>query len=229
MKYLIVNGDDFGASAGINRAIMEAHGHGILTSTSLMVTMPWAEQAALMSRTMLNLSVGLHVHLADKGRDAERRSFAGCAAQLWRQLRRFKELLGRLPAHLDSHHNIHHIPKLLPYFLDLAQEDHLPLRRYSPVRYFAQFYGQWDGETHLEQISVESLQRMLRTQIHAGITELSCHPGYCDRATDTGYVVEREAELRTLCDLRIRQVLAEQQIRLISFADLEQLLAQVPE
>src|SRR5690242_17195296 len=173
MKYLIVNGDDFGASAGINRGIMEAHQHGILTSTSLMVNMPFAEQAASMSRTMPKLSVGLHVHL-DKGRDAEEHSFADCAAQLRRQLCRFEELLGRGPTHLDSHHNVHQAPELLPYFLDLGQQYRVPLRGYSPVQYFAQFYGQWNGETHLEQISVESLQRMLRTQIHAGITELSC-------------------------------------------------------
>src|SRR5947199_10468 len=36
MRYLIVNGDDFGASPAINRGIMEAHLHGILTSTSIL-------------------------------------------------------------------------------------------------------------------------------------------------------------------------------------------------
>ena len=40
MKYLIVNGDDFGASRGINRGILEAHQDGILTSTSLFVDRP---------------------------------------------------------------------------------------------------------------------------------------------------------------------------------------------
>jgi hypothetical protein len=33
-KYLIVNADDFGQSPGINRGIIEAHEHGILTSAS---------------------------------------------------------------------------------------------------------------------------------------------------------------------------------------------------
>ena len=37
MKYLIVNADDFGASPGITRGILEAHADGILTSTSMMV------------------------------------------------------------------------------------------------------------------------------------------------------------------------------------------------
>ena len=42
MKCLIVNGDDFGASRGINRGILEAHRSGILTSTSLLVNTPWS-------------------------------------------------------------------------------------------------------------------------------------------------------------------------------------------
>ena len=43
MRYLIVNGDDFGLSPGVSRGIIEAHRHGILTSTSLMVDRPAAE------------------------------------------------------------------------------------------------------------------------------------------------------------------------------------------
>ena len=38
MKYLIVNADDFGASDGINRGIVDGHRQGIVTSTSAMVT-----------------------------------------------------------------------------------------------------------------------------------------------------------------------------------------------
>ena len=38
-KYLIVNADDFGASAGVNRGILECHTRGVVTSTSLMVAL----------------------------------------------------------------------------------------------------------------------------------------------------------------------------------------------
>src|SRR5437667_12321175 len=64
MKYLIVNGDDFGASPGINRGIIEAHCHGILTSASLMVNMPGAEEAVALSSYLPRLSVGLHVDIS---------------------------------------------------------------------------------------------------------------------------------------------------------------------
>jgi chitin disaccharide deacetylase len=130
------------------------------------------------------------------------------------------ELVGQLPSHLDAHHNAHHDPCLRPAFLELARQHRLPLRGYSPVRYFAKFYGQWDGVTHLEQVSVESLVRMLKTEVGEGWTELSCHPGYVDSDWSSGYSQEREAELRTLCDPRVRAALEERQIRLVNFHDL---------
>jgi predicted glycoside hydrolase/deacetylase ChbG (UPF0249 family) len=96
----------------------------------------------------------------------------------------------------------------------------LPLREHSPVRYFSKFYGQWDGETHLEQIGVANLQRMLRMEIHDGFTELSCHPGYPDPAFRSAYCREREVELRTLCDADVGDALGELGIRLIGYRDL---------
>ena len=56
----------------------------------------------------------------------------------------------------------------------------LPLREYSPVRYRSSFYGQWDGETHPEQISLENLLQMLQCELPDGFAELSCHPGWID-------------------------------------------------
>jgi len=226
MKYLIVNADDFGASRGINRGIIEAHRRGILTSTSLIVDARWSEEAAVLSRAVPDLSVGLHVHLTTKGEYSTScpDDNDDCRAELYRQFSRFQELMGRSPTHLDSHHNIHRQPRLLPQFLDLARQYGLPLREHSPVRYFSKFYGQWGGETHLKQISVESLMRMLEIDVQEGITELSCHPGYRDTDFSSGYSAERETEVRTLCDPIIGQVLAEQSIQLVSFHDLVDLL-----
>jgi len=220
MKYLIVNGDDFGASRGINRGIMEAHQQGVLTSTSLLVNSQAATEAVALSRAAPNLSVGLH---ADLRRELEG-SRSVEAAPVWEELRaqlaRFEQLLGRPPTHLDAHHNLHRDTRALPHFLKLAGDFGLTLREHSPVRYFSSFYGQWAGETHPEQISVESLLRMLETDIVDGITELSCHPGYVEPDYLTGYRLERETELRTLCDPRIRQALVDQSIQLISYRDL---------
>ena len=222
MKWLIVNGDDFGASPGINRGIIAAHRCGILTSTSLIVNVPWSEEAVRLSRAVPALSVGLHAHIICAGREGATGPIDDdrCRAELHRQFFYFQALLGRPPTHLDSHHNVHRDPRLRPHFFDLARQYGLPLREHSPVHYFSKFYGQWGGETHLEQISVESLIWMLKTELQEGVTELSCHPGYVDSDFPSSYSAERETELRTLCDPLIRQVLAEQSIQLVSFSDL---------
>lgn len=219
MKYLIVNADDFGASRGINRGIIEAHDHGIVTSTSLDVTAPWSAEAAERARAHPELGVGLHVHLGGwTGEPAIDPDDAECCrAELYRQLRRFGELMGCPPTHLDSHRNVHRDARLLPHFLEVAERYRLPLREHSPARYFSKFYGRWNGETHPEQIGVENLLRMMDTEVGEGHTELSCHPGYADPELRSEYAGERDIELRTLCDPTVRSALAEHHIELITF------------
>jgi len=224
MKRLIVNADDFGAGRGINRGVVEAHRDGILTSASLMVEMPGSEEAARLAATLPNLSVGLHAVLTEEEGaplvefdDGER-----CRAELDRQIRRFTQLTGEVPTHLDSHHNVHRDPRLLPLFLELAEEYRLPLRGHSAGRYFAAFYGQWDGgEVHLEWISPASLVRMLSVDIGPGVTELGCHPGYVASDFLSSYSDEREVELRTLCDPAVRDAIGALGIALINFTDPE--------
>src|SRR5436190_9194776 len=146
-RYLIVNGDDFGASRGINRGIVEAYSRGILTSTSLLVDSPWSTEAAELARNLSQLSVGLHVDLASRWYET---SDALCD-ELQRQFSRFSKLLGHPPTHLDSHRNVHRRAEFLPSFLEFAEQNGLPLREHSAVHYFSKFYGQWNGEQHLEQ------------------------------------------------------------------------------
>src|ERR671930_1629409 len=113
VRYLIVNADDFGATRGINRGIIEAHLHGVVTSTSLMVTTPWCEDAVRLARTAPDLGVGLHVDLSGAVPADAHLDEQGCAAELQRQLLLFEAMTGRCPTHLDSHHNSHRVPRLL--------------------------------------------------------------------------------------------------------------------
>jgi predicted glycoside hydrolase/deacetylase ChbG (UPF0249 family) len=53
-----------------------------------------------------------------------------------------------------------------------------------------------------------------------GVTELACHPGYASDV-DSMYRAERTQELHTLCAPHLRRVLDENDIRLISFAELQ--------
>jgi predicted glycoside hydrolase/deacetylase ChbG (UPF0249 family) len=226
MRYLVVNADDFGASVGVNRGIVEAHCWGVVTSASLMVAMPGSEEAAHMAHECPDLSVGLHASLCDgrSGRASELADPRACRAALEAQVSRFGELMGRRPTHLDSHHHVHVRPPLRPEFQEVADRYTIPLRECSRVRHCSRFYGQWAGEPHPEQLSVAGLIRILEAEIGDGVTELACHPGYADPPLASSYAAERELELRTLCDDRVRRFLERSQIGLVGFRDLPRVL-----
>jgi hopanoid biosynthesis associated protein HpnK len=65
VRRLIVNADDFGFTAGINRAIVEAHTHGIVTSSTLMANGRAFEDAVRLAASVPRLSVGCHLVLID--------------------------------------------------------------------------------------------------------------------------------------------------------------------
>jgi chitin disaccharide deacetylase len=226
MKYLVVNADDFGASAGVNRGVAEAHRRGIVTSASLMVGMPGSELAARLARESPALSIGLHAWFGDGRRApaADLSDPAACRASLDAQLIRFMDLMGRPPTHLDSHHHVHTHPSLLRHFRETAERCGIPLRECSGVRYCSRFYGQWAGEHHPEQVSVAGLIQILATDVGDGVTELGCHPGCADPALVSSYTIEREFELSTLCDDRVRGFLDGRGIALIGFGEVPRLV-----
>ena len=53
---LIVNADDFGLSRGVNLGIIEAHKNGIVTSTTLMVTMNEVEHALELAKLIKGMN-----------------------------------------------------------------------------------------------------------------------------------------------------------------------------
>jgi len=65
VRRLIVNADDFGLTPGVNRAILEAHTKGVVTSTTLMATGAAFDDAAQIAKSQNNLSVGCHIVLID--------------------------------------------------------------------------------------------------------------------------------------------------------------------
>jgi chitin disaccharide deacetylase len=62
---LIVNADDFGLTSGVNRAILELHQAGVLTSATLMARATATEEAIEIAKATPSLGVGCHVVLVD--------------------------------------------------------------------------------------------------------------------------------------------------------------------
>ena len=65
MRRLILNADDFGLTSGVNRAIVEAHRRGLVTSTTLMANAAAFDDAVRLARETPTLDVGCHVVLVD--------------------------------------------------------------------------------------------------------------------------------------------------------------------
>ena len=58
---MALDADDFGRSATINAADMQAYREGVLASASLMAAVPAAEEAVALARVTPGLAVRLHL------------------------------------------------------------------------------------------------------------------------------------------------------------------------
>jgi chitin disaccharide deacetylase len=232
---LVVNADDFGLSAGVNRGIVDAHERGIVTSTSLMVRGKAAGEAVERSRSVPALSVGLHVDLGEwifRGEtwiplyevvplDSPDR----VSNEIHRQLDAFRALVGREPSHIDSHQHVHQREPVRSCLVNVARQLGVPLRHETPgVSYCGSFYGQTtEGEPLPDAISVKSLLAIIAS-LRDGITELCCHPGYMDEGNEanypTMYAHERASEVGVLCDPSVTSAVHAADIQLCSFADI---------
>lgn len=217
MRRLIVNADDFGLSGGVNEGILEAHVHGIVTSTSLMVDRGAATAAAALAREHPALSVGLHfeepddVDLDDPGQ-AERAFHA--------QLERFRALTGRDPTHVDSHHHVHAEGERMATFQQLVAALHIPLRHAGQVAYIGGFYAQWEyGVTELQYVRRPFLTHVIATEALTEFTELACHPARITGDFQSAYLAERAVELATLTEPGLREELEALGVVLASYHD----------
>ena len=228
-RTLIVNADDFGRSPGVNRGIIRAHEHGIVTSATLMVRWPDAERAAAYARGA-SISLGLHLdHGEWTYEDGEWRMLyevldaetpAAVEAELAWQLERFEGLLGRQPTHLDSHQHVHRDEPARSALLAAGERLGVPVRERDPaIAYSGAFYGQDGRGTPLPgAISVDALVVVIES-LPDGVTELGCHPADADDH-ETMYGRERLREVETLCDPRVRRALEREGVALRSFSDL---------
>ncbi len=63
MKLAVIHADDYGWAEGVTHAILDAHRHGILTSTSVIATMPGFVDAVRRRNEAPDLGFGAHLSL----------------------------------------------------------------------------------------------------------------------------------------------------------------------
>jgi predicted glycoside hydrolase/deacetylase ChbG (UPF0249 family) len=250
-RLLIVNADDFGRSAGVNQGIVRAHREGIVTSTTLMTNAPGTPQAATLAATTPGLAIGVHLVLTYARpllNPSRIRSLVREDGSFWRpsellarsinhrealmeyraQFARARELVGREPTHIDTHHWIHDHPAISWAVTELARETGAAARTHTPeqrdeyrakgVRTPDHFIREFQHPGHIE---VANLLAIL-ARLEDGVTELMCHPGEPDPEliATSAYARERPIELATLTDARVRAALEQERIALTTFAGL---------
>jgi predicted glycoside hydrolase/deacetylase ChbG (UPF0249 family) len=215
MRLLVINADDFGLSRGVTDGILEAHEHGVVTSTSLMVHEPAAAYATESARSFPDLGVGLHF-VEPEGVDLD--DPAQAAGAFAEQLGRFRDLTGTDPTHVDSHHHVHVTRGRMQTFSELVAPLGVPLRRDGRVAYIGGFYGQWEpGVTETSYIGRDFLLELVRSEATGALTELACHPAYVIGDFSSSYRDERSIELRTLTEPGLREEIEATGVKLVSF------------
>ena len=148
MRRLIVNADDFGLHAAVNRGILAAHTEGIVSSASLMAGGAAFDDAVRIARHCPQLGVGVHLTLVgaspllpvaevssllDEAGDfygsyplfikrflRGKIRLAEVERELAAQIDRVR-MAGIQPSHLDSHQHLHVLPGIGGLVLDLAR------------------------------------------------------------------------------------------------------------
>ena len=156
MKYLIVNGDDFGLTPLISKGIVNAYKEGILTSTSLLATEDGFENAVELSKENPHLGIGIHLvliegrpvchpklisHLVDEN-GMFRTNALTYALKVFSHLVPVNEVesewraqiekilnTGIKVTHMDSHKHLHVLPPLWEITAKLCEEYRIPAVR----------------------------------------------------------------------------------------------------
>ncbi|KAM3940861.1 carbohydrate deacetylase [Leptodactylus fuscus] len=153
---LVVTGDDFGYCPRRDIGIVECFNTGAITNVSLLVNGSNAACAADLAHRY-NIPIGLHANLSEGipvcnelrqnstlvnargvflGKMGIRKALAQgllnmseVQQELSAQVKRFRELTGQNPQHMDGHQHVHVLPKIREEFAQVLSEHGIPYTR----------------------------------------------------------------------------------------------------
>jgi chitin disaccharide deacetylase len=248
-RRLIVNADDLGRTAGINEGVTDAHRRGIVTSATVMVNYPAAQQVARIARENPSLGLGLHVqltggpsalpperlrsvvdasgHLPPKPEAFRDPDPGEVLSEVRAQLARFQDIVGRLPTHFDSHHHSHRAPVVFEALVALGKETGRPVRCASPdmvqdLRARGVKTTDAFREDFFDANTTLAKLSAILDELAPGTTELMCHPAVVDEELrkTSGYAEPRTRELAVLTSAAAREAVQAAGIELVHFGHL---------
>jgi hypothetical protein len=245
-RRLIVNADDWGMTRGVSEGILAAHRHGIVSSTTVLVTADL--DRSLVGRLLdSGLGVGLHVNLTlgkpltrgrslvdDQGRfvrdarhAAARAAAADVRAEVEAQVGKFDKTFRRAPTHLDTHHHVGLHPPVRDVVLHVARALGVPVRsqddaarmraRSAGLRTPDHFFGESGPGAYWSPATTLTVLRTLPE----GVSEFMTHPGWFDAdLAYSRYGRQRETEMVGLGTPAARAAASALGITLCTFAEL---------
>ena len=236
---LIINSDDLGLSKSISDGIIEGIKEGVITSTSVMANMEYAEYAIKEAIENNIDCIGLHINLT-KGKPIIPNpnltdingDFLGQLSQINNTKLTYEDTYNEIKAqislidkysegkikldHLDSHHMISENKNIRKAIIDIAKEYSIPIRNefecdiLKPDIFYMDF--------SLKNIDYRELEKMISLYKGKDIcVELLTHSGYVDDYTMkiTSHNIQREQELNILREAKEKGLF--DQIKLINF------------
>ena len=246
IRRLIVNADDFGVTSGVSDGILAAHRHGIVTSTTALVTSRIESEYVARARDS-GLGIGLHVNLTlgrpltngaslvdesgrfvrDARRAAARASAHDVAAEIAAQVERFMDLFERPPTHLDTHHHVGMLSPVRECVLAAARRLGVPVRSQdASARARARSAGLRTPDHFFGASGPDAYWTPARTLAHlqalpSGLSEFMSHPGrFDDDLAYSRYARQRETELIGLGTPAARAAVSALEIQLTHFGQL---------
>ena len=231
---VIVNGDDLGYTMGINEGMVIASERGILRSTTAIMNGAYIREGAEMMKEHPEIGVGLHLNLTlgkpltdcPSLTNPDTGLFYAGRTEVWKhnpdygeierewnaQMEVFQENFGRLPDHIDSHHSVHDATKeALEISSRLADQYHLPMRRYNTFQYVPDMFAKTKPE---ELIAVlEKYQgKDIEIMAHNAVVDLDLYRW-------SSYSFPRVQELDLLCSEEVKKYIAENNIEITNYSE----------
>ena len=242
---LIINADDFGYSKGVNYGIIEAYKNGLVTSTTVMMNMPYVDHALDLYKDNQGLGLGIHFVLTsyhpltdseellgDNGvmdKDFERISLCSdeaIEAEMRAQLTALHSK-GYKITHADSHHHVHRIPKVLKIMSKICKEYGLAMRTVPEQRISAEFdkdiksTEEFEVEFYDKEATFEKFREIV-SQEGISTLEICTHPAFIDLHLKnySNYVEPRIMELDVLTSQKAKDLITDKNIEMINFGEL---------
>ncbi|MCD2225456.1 carbohydrate deacetylase [Listeria cossartiae] len=243
---LIINADDFGFTRAINYGIIDAHNLGVLTSTTLMVTMPAFEHAVELSKQTPTLGIGLHLNLTlgkpmtngaslvDETGEMIKPKFITpdypyveeeVYQEFKAQYQRFVQFMKKKPSHLDSHlFSTDIYQAAINAAKRLVEEVGIPLRNHD-TNGFEHVEFMWEKPLEIPYGAYGNLDYIYdyaSSILCYDYVEIMTHPGYLDSfiLENSTFSTPRANELESLISTRMRQFINDNIVELISYHDI---------